>query len=151
MLADMGPDEKWEVAVAKAPKCPKWASVPSQPTSEESTPEDPAIASTSGLAVGVPTPDLPPPVRGVKRSSAGEEGAMVEAILDFVGSRGEMEERKDWRKTHTERILGALLYSVDSAVLLSVSSDSFTEFRKAVVLKLKTVAVLHTRTTAFFK
>ena len=101
LLADMGPDEKWELAVAKAPKCPKRASVPSQPPPEKSTPE---IASTSGLAVGVPTPDLPPPVRGVKRSSAGEEGAMVEAILDFEGSTGEMEERE----TQSERAVEEL-------------------------------------------
>ena len=101
LLADMGPDEKWEVAVAKAPKCPKRTSAPSQPPSEVPfTQEDPAVASTSGVTIGVPTPDPPTSVRGVKRSSAGEEGAVVEAILDFEGSRGETEGRQGRPRTN---------------------------------------------------
>ena len=82
----MGPDEKWEVAVAKAPKCLKRASVPSQPP-------DTGSSNTS---------------KDVKRSSAGEEGAMVEAILDFEGSRGQMEERKGWGETQSERAVEEL-------------------------------------------
>ena len=56
-------------------------------------PEEPAVASTLAVTIGVSTPDPMNSARGVKRSSAGAEGAVVEAISDFEGS---MEELHQW-------------------------------------------------------
>ena len=110
LLADMTPDEKWEVAVAKAPKCPKRATASSAepPAHGQPSPGELAVASTS-TGVMETTPSTPSiPGRGVKRSSAGEEGAIVDEILAFEGSRGATEGGEGWGETHSERAVEEL-------------------------------------------